>query len=381
MGTRVGARCATCHDSWARATSSSPPSSSSRTPTRSSLGRRVSENATRLIGKEGTRRLHSSKLLRGRGGQTYQAGSRGVQEIIDNRKERFVLLPDEVETMMEAGDFRTKTELLAELTRHTGDLSLPPISNFRVSSAALGASGRVYIGVNIEFESLPLPCSLHAEQFLIMNALQHRETSILNLCISHVPCGHCRQFMCELHKSEEMKIQILGMEDQTFTLPQLLPMRFTPKDLIGEDATFLFQKTRNGLAWTPDAARAVAESGSSDPDLETLATLALAEANASYAPYSKCPSGLAILDAEGNCFSGGLIESAAYNPSVSPLHSALVNALISGMGGGWDQIRRVILVEPANAPVKHEHVLRETLKFICPRADYAALYCEPIESS
>lgn len=65
-------------------------------------------------------------------------------------------------------------------------------------AVGLGASGALYVGVNLEFARLPLYNSVHAEQFLLVNALHHGERAIQRLAISAAPCGHCRQFYSEL---------------------------------------------------------------------------------------------------------------------------------------------------------------------------------------
>ena len=62
----------------------------------------------------------------------------------------------------------------------------------------LGTSGALYVGVNLEFARLPLYNSVHAEQFLLVNALHHGERAITRLAVSAAPCGHCRQFYSEL---------------------------------------------------------------------------------------------------------------------------------------------------------------------------------------
>ena len=62
----------------------------------------------------------------------------------------------------------------------------------------LGSSGALYVGVNLEFVRLPLYNSVHAEQFLLVNALHHGEREIRRLAVSAAPCGHCRQFYSEL---------------------------------------------------------------------------------------------------------------------------------------------------------------------------------------
>ena len=95
-------------------------------------------------------------------------------------------------------------------------------------AVALGGSGTIYIGVNLEFPGTPLNNSVgiaamaccqasrteelpsqdvdmsrcmsqvHAEQFLLSNAAWHGETDLKLLAVSAAPCGHCRQFYSEL---------------------------------------------------------------------------------------------------------------------------------------------------------------------------------------
>ena len=53
--------------------------------------------------------------------------------------------------------------------------------------------------------------------------------------------------------------------------------------------------------------------------LATAAGEALKQAKLSYAPYSGCPAGLAIVTEDGHVYGGAYLESAAYNPSLPPL--------------------------------------------------------------
>eukprot|EP00983_Pelagomonas_calceolata_P106319 1159220-Pelagomonas_calceolata.AAC.12 len=46
-----------------------------------------------------------------------------------------------------------------------------------------------------------------------------------------------------------------------------------------------------------------------------------------YAPYTECVSGVAILTSEGKVYSGGYVESAAFNPSLTPFHAAWAAAV------------------------------------------------------
>ena len=51
--------------------------------------------------------------------------------------------------------------------------SVAPISGFYVGAIAVGKSGKLYLGANMEFKGVPLSASLHAEQSAIFNALTH----------------------------------------------------------------------------------------------------------------------------------------------------------------------------------------------------------------
>lgn len=73
-----------------------------------------------------------------------------------------------------------------------------PLLTFLCRAVGLGASGRLYVGVNLEFARLPINNSVHAEQFLVANALHHGEQAITKIAVSAAPCGHCRQFYSEL---------------------------------------------------------------------------------------------------------------------------------------------------------------------------------------
>lgn len=111
----------------------------------------------------------------------------------------FVLSPESIEEgCQQTGLLRTK--YLTSLLKHFTALARPPISNFRVAAIGLGASGRAYAGVNLEIPGLPLHNSVHAEQFVVANAMQHGETRIQQMLVNHPPCGHCRQVRVHVMK-------------------------------------------------------------------------------------------------------------------------------------------------------------------------------------
>lgn len=85
-------------------------------------------------------------------------------------------------------------------------LAHPSLSVAGCRAVGLGASGALYVGVNLEFPQSPLNNSVHAEQFLVVNALQYGETEIKLMAISEAPCGHCRQFFTELACADTVSV-------------------------------------------------------------------------------------------------------------------------------------------------------------------------------
>src|SRR5579884_2021033 len=100
-------------------------------------------------------------------------------------------------------------------------LARPPISNFRVGAIALGTSGTLYPGANIEIPGNPLNQTVHAEQAAIANAYAKRERGIKAIAVTDAPCGHCRQFLNEIEGGE--RIRVLIPNQRTRTIADLLP--------------------------------------------------------------------------------------------------------------------------------------------------------------
>ena len=182
--------------------------------------------------------------------------------------------------------------------------SVAPISGFYVGAIAVGKSGKLYLGANIEFQGVPLSASLHAEQSAILNAWMHEEREVVVLHVSETPCGHCRQFMRELSNPSTLKIHCKG---QTYQIEDLLPLAF------GEN-----RQKGHGLL---DSTGTNLEPEKTKP--ETQAQLAINAAQRSYAPYSQSPEGFVAQCLDGHFFSGRAAESIAFNPSVSGVVVAL----------------------------------------------------------
>ena len=282
---------------------------------------------------------------------------------------KFVLPPERVEELKEAYGM-TADELITALITPASTMARPPISSFEVGAVGIGGSGALYVGCNLEFAHLPLYNSVHAEQFLLVNALHHGEQSIQKLAISAAPCGHCRQFFSELDCADSIKFLFFG---GSYSLGQLLPMRFKPSDLLDTSTVPLLLKPQDNRVAFTDASLAQLRAWEQEgrEDLAKAAEEALGECQKSYAPYSTCPAGAAIVADEG-VYAGGYIESAAYNPSMLPLQSAIIDAVIDGMPC-YSNVKAAVLVELEDGAVRHQSAMAVNLSAIAPQADFYTL--------
>ncbi|XP_015966392.1 cytidine deaminase 1 [Arachis duranensis] len=282
---------------------------------------------------------------------------------------RFVISATEAQLLAQSSGLPSVNEVLPTLVPTAQSLARPPISKFPVAAVGVGKSGRIFIGVNLEFPGLPFHHTIHAEQFLVANLLLNSEPSLVSFAVSAAPCGHCRQFLQELPNATDLKIVITNQRNPNFSpLSQFLNHRFGPRDLLPDSVPLLLEPHNHGLS-LPN------KFNSNDFDLK-LVFAALEAANASHAPYSASPSGAAVMDCEGKVYRGSYIESAAYNPSLGPLQAAIV-AYVAGGGGDYERIVAAVLVEKDGAVVKQEHTARLLLRAISPKCDFKALICSP----
>ncbi|HUN24345.1 MAG TPA: cytidine deaminase [Anaerolineales bacterium] len=109
-----------------------------------------------------------------------------------------------------------------------------PYSSFRVGAALLGASGKVYLGVNIENAAYsPTIC---AERSAIARAVSDGEREFTRIAIvtkgAVTPCGVCRQTLREFAPDLEIVLADLqGNIRVVTTLKELLPDSFGPEHL------------------------------------------------------------------------------------------------------------------------------------------------------
>ncbi|KAF8051795.1 hypothetical protein N665_1665s0012 [Sinapis alba] len=273
--------------------------------------------------------------------------------------------------------------LLPLLVNPAKPLARPPISKFHVAAIGLGSSGRIFVGVNVEFPGLPLHHSIHAEQFLVTNLTLNSEPNLRHFSVSAAPCGHCRQFLQEIRDAPDIRILITDpnafrdvvtdendtvseKDDGYVRLESILPHRFGPNDLLERDVPLLLEPHDNRLSFSDIT------NGYTDSDLKLTA---LSAANRSYSPYSRCPSGVALVDCEGRVYRGWYMESAAYNPSLGPVQAALVDFVANGGGEGFERIVGAVLVEKKDAVVRQEHTARMLLQVIAPKCDFKVFHC------
>lgn len=135
----------------------------------------------------------------------------------------------------------TRSELISHAINARKN-SYSPYSHFAVGAALLSKDGRLYTGCNIENAAFtPGNC---AERTAFFKAVSEgvREFSAIaivggpagsddfDLC---APCGVCRQVMMEFCDPKSFEV-ILAKDPEhfeVFTLEQILPMGFGPKDL------------------------------------------------------------------------------------------------------------------------------------------------------
>jgi cytidine deaminase len=231
-------------------------------------------------------------------------------------------------------------ELMIRLLPLAKVFSMASVSNFHVGAVALakGSSAdghmRLYMGANMEFEHLALSMSIHAEQAVVMNAWCHGAHFVKTIATSECPCGHCRQFLQELCGSADLMVLKPvgeGSDYQVKRLSEIFPAAFSPMDL-GNDRGFMA------------VPKTVRKLGLVHPSKDPVIQAALTAAVASYAPYTGNFAGCALRTSEGEIVSGSYVESVAYNPSISPLHSALLRLNLM-MFEEKHAIDRIVLVE------------------------------------
>ena len=219
--------------------------------------------------------------------------------------------------------------------------AIPPVSDYAVGVVAQGTSGAIYFGANMEYKGTALGFTVHGEQSATTNAWLNGEQGLTKIAISAAPCGYCRQFLYEITTASTLEVLFVGKPPELLT--DLIPQAFGPSDL-GVTAA-LMSPENHGLTLDP-------------PPTDPVVSAALDAANASYAPYTNGFAGVAISTASGAVYTGRYAENAAFNPSMSPLESALT--MWSFGGDTIDAIEQAVLVQ-APSPANQADVTAEVL--------------------
>lgn len=108
-----------------------------------------------------------------------------------------------------------------------------PYSNYPVGAALLGASGRVYVGCNVENAVYPLV--MCAERVAVFRAVCQGERTFEAIAVvtenGGAPCGSCRQVLREFGEETVVLIADSDGNWRETTVGDLLPDSFSAADL------------------------------------------------------------------------------------------------------------------------------------------------------
>ena len=227
-------------------------------------------------------------------------------------------------------------QLLKTLMPLAASMSTSTISGFCVGAIVEGyrenAQGPFYLGANLEISGQPLKMTIHAEQSAISNAWHQGETRLRRLYVNEAPCGHCRQFMNELNQVEDMEFvvnRLANDQKKIYRISDLLPDAFGPANLKQEERLL----------------SASVESLTSPEPEDALVVAATEAAGQSYAPYSGCRSGIALLLESGDIITGQYAENVAFNPGMTAIEAALCNLRLNNLGKPESKIVDAVLLE------------------------------------
>lgn len=112
-----------------------------------------------------------------------------------------------------------------------------PYSRYRVGSALLTVSGKIYDGANIE--NAAYPTGMCAERVAVFKAVSEGEMDFVAIVVvtenGGTPCGACRQVISEFGLDTMVYIATPdGKVHAGATIAEMLPSAFRPTDLIPE---------------------------------------------------------------------------------------------------------------------------------------------------
>ncbi|CAE6169600.1 unnamed protein product [Arabidopsis arenosa] len=253
------------------------------------------------------------------------------------------------------------------------------ISGSPVVAIGLASSGQTFFGVNVELPGVPLNYSIHAEQFLVANLALHSELQLKGLAIStngyyfQAPCDHCCQFLKEVRDMSDTIVVITDPTGQSGTFKPFSTL-LSQESISRENVLRFLELSYNSIGFIDSSLYMdiCINSGCNH-----LNCRALRAATMSYAPYSTCPSGVALIDRRGKVYSGVYMESVAHNSSLGPVQAALVDFVVNGDGQEFKEIVEAVLVERKCGGLSQEGIARMILEKIAdPDCIFRVLHCK-----
>jgi cytidine deaminase len=113
-----------------------------------------------------------------------------------------------------------------------------PYSRFDVGAAFRAASGRIYVGCNVENASYPEGiCAESSAMGAMVTAGEREIVEVLTIADGErltTPCCGCRQRIAEFARRDVL-VHCAGPDGvrRTFTVAELIPASFTPEHLLG----------------------------------------------------------------------------------------------------------------------------------------------------
>lgn len=126
-------------------------------------------------------------------------------------------------------------ETLISLAKDASQRAYCPYSGFRVGAAALAASGKIFVGCNVENASYGL--TICAERNAIFSMIAHGEAEVLAIAIytptpsATAPCGACRQVLIEFGPDASVVCACDGAGRIDTSVSALLPHAFGSPNL------------------------------------------------------------------------------------------------------------------------------------------------------
>ena len=125
------------------------------------------------------------------------------------------------------------TDQLIEKAIQMREKAMAPYSNYKVGSAVLTESGKIFGGCNVESSSYGLTCC--AERIALYNAISNGYTKFSALAVATKnggnPCGACRQVIWDLCGEILIYITDISGNIKNRTSSELLPNAFDKSSL------------------------------------------------------------------------------------------------------------------------------------------------------